>query len=121
MATWPATLPQSLLLPLGRKRQPGVLRSEMETGPAKQRARFTAAVRQYVSSIIVTQAQLSTFDTFYETTLGQGADAFTWQDPETDVSASLRFMGEPEVTMLRPNATASSRLYRITMELEKLP
>lgn len=121
MATWPATLPQSLDMVLKRTRQPGKIRSDMDTGPAKQRPRFTATTKQYDASVIMTGAQLATFATFYETTLGQGADAFDWIDPITDVAASLRFMAEPEDTLLRPHENPDDRLYRVTMPLEKLP
>jgi len=121
MSTWPASLPQSLLYDLTEKRQPGKVRSPMDTGPAKQRARFTAVTKQYDGGLILTQAQLATFRTFYETTIGQGAVAFTWIDPFTDVSASLRFYDEPEITLIRPSDTLADRLYRVTMPLEKLP
>jgi hypothetical protein len=121
MATWPASLPQSLLLDLKRKRQGGKIRSDMDTGPAKQRARFTAAVQQYEGALLLTGAQLATFKTFYENTLGQGAASFTWIDPITDASASLRFMEEPEDTLVRAHDDPDLRLYRVTMPLEKLP
>lgn len=122
MATWPSTLPQSLLATLTRKRQPGKLRSPMDTGPAKQRARFTAAVKQFPDAEdLFTGAQLTTFGTFYETTLGQGAASFTWIDPITDASASLRFMGEPEEQLVRADDDPDLRLYRVKLPLELLP
>ena len=123
MATWPASLPQTLLYDLTEKRQAGKVRSQMDTGPAKQRKRFTATVKEYVGALILTQAQLATFKTFYETTLGEGVDSFTWVDPFTEVSASLRFGdGEPEVQMVRPSDTLADRLYHVSIpSLEKLP
>lgn len=121
MATWPASLPQTLLYDLTEKRQPGKVRSQTDTGPAKQRSRFTATTKEYDGSLMLTQAQVATFKTFYETTLAQGTDAFTWVDPFLDTSASLRFRAEPETTLVRPSDTLSERLYRVTMPLEKLP
>tara|TARA_R110000822_G_scaffold239543_2_gene369308 strand:+ start:249 stop:533 length:285 start_codon:yes stop_codon:yes gene_type:complete len=91
----------------------------MDTGPAKQRARFTATAKYFDGAQQnFTGAQLATFDTFYETTLGQGAASFTWINPITDVSASLRFKGEPEPTLLNPDATPDDRLYRVLLPLE---
>lgn len=121
MATWPATLPQTVLSDLVRQRQAGKVRSDMDTGPAKQRARFTATTKQFTASLMMTGAQLTTFYTFYETTLGQGAVSFTWVDPITDASATLRFMGEPTDTLVRADDTPDDRLYSVTLPLEKLP
>ena len=123
MANWPGTLPQTLLYDLVEKRQPGKVRSSMDTGPAKQRARFTASVKEYTGALILNQSQLATFNTFYETTIGMGTDSFTWVDPFTDVGINLRFgNGEPEVQMIKPSDTLSHRLYRVSIpSLEKLP
>jgi len=123
MATWPASLPQTLLLEgLSRTRQPGRIRSQTDTGPAKQRARFTATAKSFDGvQVNMTGAQLTTFYTFYETTLGQGAVGFTWIDPITDASATLRFKGEPSETMLVPDATPDARLYRVMLPLEIMP
>src|SRR3546814_13803126 len=109
MADWPASLPQSLLATLTRKRQPGKIRSDMETGPAKQRARFTAAVRRYEGSLLLTGAQLTTFTTFYDDTLGQGAASFTWIDPVTAAAATTGFVEEPEEPLERPKRSEDRR------------
>jgi hypothetical protein len=123
MATWPASLPQTLLVEgLTRTRQPGRIRSDMDTGPAKQRNRFTATAKYFESAQLnLTGAQLTTFETFYVTTLGNGAASFTWIDPITDASATLRFKGEPEASLLRPDATPDNRLYRVALPLEVMP
>lgn len=121
MPTWPATLPQSLLASLKRTRQSGKVRSDMDTGPAKQRARFTAVALHYDGSLMLTGTQLAAFETFYEDTLGQGAVAFDWIDPVTDVAASLRFRSDPEDTLVRAHDDPDKRLYSVTMPLERLP
>lgn len=64
MATWPATLPQDMGTPLRVNHQSATLRSEMDTGPAKQRNRFTAVARQYETQLSFDGAQLATFYTF---------------------------------------------------------
>lgn len=123
MATWPASLPQTLLLEgLTRKRQPGRVRSEMDSGPPKQRSRFTATAKHFDAvQLNMTGAQLTTFYTFYEDTLGQGAAGFTWIDPITDASATLRFKGEPQETLLVPDPTPDDRKYRVILPLEIMP
>lgn len=121
MPTWPATLPQSLMMPLSRERQSGKIRSQMDTGAPKQRARFTATVKNFDAVLFMTGAQLATFDTFYETTLGQGAASFTWVDPVTGSSATLRFRGEPKDELIKPHDVANDKLWQVTMPLEKLP
>lgn len=123
LPVWPSTLPQRLLATLTRQRQSGKVRSPMDNGPAKQRARFTAVSKQFPNaSEIMTGAQLTTFYTFYETTLGHGALSFTWVDPITDTAATLRFgENEPEETLIAPHDTPNSRLYRVTLPLEIMP
>lgn len=122
MPTWPATLPQTLLRTLTRKRQPGKIRSQMDTGPVKQRTRFTATTKMFDASLIMTGAQLTTFYTFYEDDLGHGALSFTWVDPITDAAATLRFGdGEPEDLLLVANDDPDVRQYQVTLPLEILP
>lgn len=122
MATWPASLPQTLLSTLTRKRQAGKVRTPMDVGPPKQRARYTAVTQTYEGSLILTGAQLTTFYTFYNDTLGYGAVSFTWVDPVTDASASLRFAeDEPEDELVYPHENPNKRLYRVKMQIEKLP
>lgn len=121
MASWPGTLPQTILATATRTRQSGRVRSTMDSGPAKQRQRFTAVTKNYDAQIILTGAQLTTFNTFYETTIGNGTDSFTWTDPFTGVSETLRFREDPQETILKPDATANDRLYSVTLPLEVLP
>lgn len=121
MASWPGTLPQTILAGSTRTRQSGRVRSEMDTGPAKQRQRFTAVTKNYDAQIIVTGAQLATFNTFYETTIGNGTDSFTWVDPFSGASETLRFRDDPQETNMKPDATADDRLYMVTLPLEVLP
>lgn len=121
MASWPGTLPQEVLANVSRTRQSGRIRSQMDAGPAKQRARFTATTKNYDASIIVNGVQLETFYTFYEDTLANGTDSFTWTDPFSDASQTLRFREEPEDTLLKPASSPNDRLYSISLPLEVLP
>lgn len=121
MATWPASLPQALHIGATEQRQKAFIRSEMETGPHKQRRRFTAASRFIRGSLLLTKAQRATFDTFYETTLGEGADEFDWVDPnDNSTTVSMRFTAVPQKQAVNGGATGVS-LWRLGLELEILP
>ncbi len=95
MATWPTSVPFFNVLeaisgsgPLG-----AVLRTQMDTGPAKTRPRFTAAPRSY-SGVTppLSAAQLADFETFYNATLKTGALSFTATDPRDCTSKTFRFL-----------------------------
>lgn len=117
MATWPATLPQKL----NRARyseSPAMttIRTSMDAGPDKVRRRFTAGVRPVQGQILLTETQLDTFKTFYNTTLQGGALRFDWDEPLDDTTAvEMRFTSEPTWTELGPD------VYQVRLELEILP
>jgi hypothetical protein len=121
MPTWPGTLPQTLLATLSIKRQSGKVRSTVDAGPPKQRPRFTAVTKEYQSSLMLTDAELTTLISFYEADLGMGATSFDWIDPISDAAAVLRFKDEPEISLVRPHNDTTKRLYQVSMSLEKLP
>ena len=92
MAAWPGTLP-SYVQEGGFNEIPQStsIESEMETGPAKARRRFTRATRKFQCQMHMTSAQVTTFETFWETTLFGGVDVFTWVHPRTRSAANVRF------------------------------
>ena len=118
MAVWPASLPQGLMVGTGDQRQPAALRSEMDSGPAKQRRRFTAAIRNLSVPIILTNTQRATFDTFFITTLLEGVLPFDWVDPKDGSTVEYRFTAPVEFSLLSGGA---ERLWRGTLNLEILP
>jgi len=81
MADWPSTIPQCFdsgsynFAPLENR-----VISETDSGPGKQRQRYTAVPYIHTGSMLMTLAQLSTFRTFVSATVGF-ADAFTFPDP----------------------------------------
>jgi hypothetical protein len=115
MAVWPATLPQRVLLSdFAESADSNVIRSEMEFGPAKVRRRYTAEIKVYQVSLVLTPDQVTTLDTFYDSTLG-AVDAFDWVDPRTLAAAVLRFRSRPEYRPL------GGGFWRTSFALEKLP
>lgn len=116
MATWPATLPQSLEAGSYNEEDSSVLiRTDMGVGPAKIRRRQTAKTVNITASLTLTEAQVETFQTFYDTTLAGGALEFTWTHPRTGASTDFRFI--KPVSLMNMGLD----IYRLNMALEILP
>ena len=120
MATWPGTLPT---IPLrdsyveGQQRG-AAIRSPTDTGPPKQRNRFTAQVRQYRVTWEMSGSQLDTFWTFYRATLGNGALQFDGlPTPRTGAVANHRFNVAEDVQV----TSIGHDSYAVTALLEVLP
>jgi len=97
--TYPASLPQKHFRGVTEERQTATLRSQMDTGAPKVRKQFTAAVRNIDIPMVFTAAQRATFDTFFITTLNEGASSFTWVDPVDDsTNITYRFKKPPKMT-----------------------
>lgn len=116
MASWPSTLPQ---LPLagGFSESPPdtTVRTKMDAGPAKVRRRFTANVRPFKVSFLMTSEQIGYLDTFYVTTTVGGSASFTWVSPRTGSTKSFRFISPPEYNL------SSGDYWSVAMQLEQLP
>jgi hypothetical protein len=120
MDVWPATLPE---FGAGTSIQDDESRltSSMDAGPASVRNRFTAITKSVKTSMVMTGAQIAIFNTFMRTTLKFGSLSFTWVNPVTGASETVRFKKNPEWTCVRPSADVNSRLWSGSMELEILP
>lgn len=125
MATWPASLPQKQFLGLTERDQDAVLRTAMDAGPPTRRNRFTSITREVNVPIVVTGTQKQTFDTFFRTTLANGALEFDWEDPVTDATVSFAFRSPPRWTLTRggdPSGDPTAdRIWTATLELEIQP
>lgn len=93
----------------------------MAVGPAKVRARSSVVIDTYTAELILTQAQLVTFWTFFNDTLEQGALPFDWTHPRTAAVATFRFIDPPGETPLAPRNAAHTEKWRVTFRLETLP
>jgi len=118
MATlWPATLPQSpLIAGLAEDPQDVSVRTQMETGPAKIRRRFTAEIRNIVYPLLLTTAQVETLDVLYYTTLEGGSLPFTHLHPRTGATVDYRFLEKPG-----PYTPLSHNKWSAELQLEILP
>ena len=119
MAAWPGTLPGYMEIGLSERRQQGFLRTPNDSGPAKQRKRFTATSRYVTGTMTLTKAQRDTFETFYKTTLGEGAAEFTMGDALDFGTVTCRFFETPEMQLL--GAGGDGGHWRVSLALEILP
>lgn len=102
MAVWPVSLPQTPLLNATAAFPDLLVRTQMEVGPAKQRRRQTAAAEAQDVPIQLTDAQRTTLESFFVTTLEGGALTFDYTDITTGLTASFRFRGPPLLRSIAP-------------------
>jgi len=112
---WPPSLPQEPLIGWVEQWAETRVRTETDSGPAKVRRRFTAGVRQLQLPLALTEAQMATLDTFFDSTTAGGALRFEWQHPRTGATHEFRFLDPPQIQESNPG------LYRLTLNLELLP
>ena len=116
MPTWPGTLPQNFSADGYDESPPdNVIRSQPDTGPAKIRRRTTANVRPYKTTLRFTAAQMTTFETFYVTTLVSGSLAFDWNEPRSGSVKSFRFVSPPKYQ------ARGGDFWNVGLDLEQLP
>lgn len=90
--TWPASLPQYVQEGGYQETlQDQTVESNMETGPAKIRRRFTKSIRKFQISMLMTPAQATAFEAFWQDTVKGGSIPFDWVHPRTRAAATLRF------------------------------
>lgn len=113
MPTWPSTLKVTRS---GFKETPAknMIRSDMDTGPAKVRRRSTANVRPATVMLFLTDDQLQTLDDFFVNDCASGALSFDFINPRTNSTVQARFVEEPEY----PQADA---YWNVSLSLEFLP
>lgn len=112
---WPVTLPSTVSWQGYRRVIQNVqVRTQMDVGPPKVRARQTARVdMQEFPIVYLTKAQWPTLEDFYVITLFNGTLPFEITDPITGVAQRYRFT-EPPVfgSMLGPDTIP------VTLKLE---
>lgn len=89
---WPSTLPQALLVSGASKGVgDGLIENQPDTGPSMTRRRSSAVMRPLMGSMILSAAQIATFETFFYTTVLFGSLPFTFPDPITGASLLVKF------------------------------
>lgn len=121
MPQWPLTLPQQPVLNSTQFGSPvdAIVRTKMDSGPAKTRPRTTAAVRPLSMTFRpLTGAQVEIFENFHETDIKMGSLSFTFPHPRTDALVNVRFAGINEQYSI--NEIGRDR-YALNVQLELLP
>lgn len=116
MAVWPTSLPQlALANPFEEAGQSILIRTEMDVGPPKVRARYTAEMKRYRFGLVLTAAQVVTLETFFTTTIVFGSLPFDWLDQRLQTTVELRLVNRPAYTALGADT------WRTELDLEYLP
>lgn len=121
MDTWPATLPQRLSADTSVKDDESCARTDMDSGPASVRNRFTAITQSVKGSMALTGAQLTIFNTFFRSTIKNGSLSFNWIHPFTEEAVEIRFKSKPEWACIKSAPAVDDRLYQSSFELEIQP
>ena len=116
-AAWP--LSNALIDQSGYKE--GILgdpsvRSTMDSGPPKARARYSAVVYTFESTIsLLSSANVDTLFAFYDTTLVFGSLPFTWTHPRTGAAVTYKFQERPAII------SVAGLSYQVSVKLMILP
>lgn len=115
MPAWPGSLPQVPLLgTYSEAPKTNLVVSSMDYGPSKRRRRTTASIKEAKFMMRMTSSQFDTFETFFEDTLGDGAESFDWTHPRSG-NAVVCYMNGYSVT------DETDLYYMVEIELEYLP
>jgi hypothetical protein len=121
MDNWPSTLPPRLSSDTSVKDDDSFARTDMDSGPASVRNRFTSITQTVKGSMIISGAQLTTFNIFFRTTIKHGSLSFNWIHPFTEEAVEMRFKSKPEWKCIKSAEDIEDRLYQASFELEILP
>jgi hypothetical protein len=91
-AVWPSTLPEYVLADAFKEAlNTQTIESATDTGSVKVRRRYTKLVRKFDIAVLLSEAQLATFETFWLDTLRGGALSFDWVHPLKRTAVTFRF------------------------------
>lgn len=120
---WPASLPAYPRVGVDYVPQPGVIRSENDTGPVNVRRRYTAVVTNVNWTMPpLTGDELQIYRDFVTNDLAGGALKIDMIDPTDDVVKEVRIIDPPgRIVGIVPNDLKGPRLWSVTMQIEFLP
>lgn len=114
MATWPASLPQAPLFnSLNVTPEPNVIAFESDVGVEHTRRRATSRRKTINVAFMLTRAQLSVFDAFFEQELADGTLTYQWRDPVQGVTATYKIRTHNTVPV-------GGDAWRLTMQIRRL-
>lgn len=92
-----------------------VIRNEMDSGPEKQRLKYTAIPLNISCQMNLSSAQKTTLLNFWKNTISYGSESFEWLNWDDDSSANYRFTAPPKVV------TVTGDLWTMSLTLQRLP
>ena len=93
--TWPLTK-EILDAGFSQQAKDTTIRTKMEAGTDKLRRRYTTPIVVSNVSMLITFAEYTTLETFYNTTLQGGVLSFNYTDPVDTTEYEYRLMGPPK-------------------------
>ena len=120
MVDWPSNMPDPdwNAVQIGAP-EGAIIRTEMSSGPAKQRPRFTAAPRPVALQFgNVTEAVIAEFESFFEVDLQMGALDFQMAHPISGLIKRFRFVGTDEPYAITP---VGKNAFQLNVSLELMP
>jgi hypothetical protein len=120
MADWPSTIPQAFIQDsFSETQQGGVIRTTMDTGPAKVRRRFTATSTYWEGYMVMTYSELEIFKTFYETTIAYGSLRFNFPNQYNLASTvESRIVIETSGTPFKVRPDGLTQDFQVSFKLE---
>lgn len=82
-----------------------------EVGAPRRRKRYTRSLKTFDFHLELTKAELAVLVTFYDETLSDGVDSFTWTNPADDTVYTVRFVQRFTAKSMAPD------LYDVTIGL----
>jgi hypothetical protein len=116
--TWPPSLPENPQKGFSETVNLNILRTPMDSGPAKQRYR---GLKPYTVSVsyFLTQTQLNTLESFIVTTL-RGTARFYWKHPKLGTNVEARVVPQNDGAMYSSQYLAPG-FFTVNLTLEILP
>jgi len=76
MATWPSTLPTTVVNGYSISPQQSFIRTEMDQGPSRQRRRFTTTPTNFSINWFMTESEFGIFESWFRDEINNGASWF---------------------------------------------
>jgi len=120
--SWPATCPSAFENSgYAYGAGSGVLRSDMDAGPAKVRRRFTAVTKNHKGNILMSNAQFATWESWFENTIAFGSLSFTMPHPLTGATITARMVIPSSGKAYQFTPESGTGLGLLAIEIEVLP
>lgn len=117
MADW-VGVGKFLLDGYGEEPSRPLLRTEMESGPAKQRPTSTKEIFSGQRNVLFTQSEYIQFKTWRRSTINNGAAFFTLTDPMDGVSKQVRMVGGKFSSRFTSGGPGAPLQVTVSFELE---